>query len=389
MKADRSGPARSVSDRDQPPHPRYVVWELTLRCDLACRHCGSRAGKPRNDELSLAEALEVVAQLAAMGTREITFIGGEAYLYHHWAEVIRAAADAGIRCAITTGGRRLTADMALRMRDMGVQAVSCSIDGLEPTHDRLRGVAGSHRAACEGLRHIAAAGMEPFANTQFNRLNLPEVEPLAALLLDHGMKAWQVQITGPMGRAADRPEWLLQPYDMLDLIPRLGAQAALLAARGSRIFAANNLGYFGPWELALRSGTVFQGCTAGRFILGIEADGAIKGCPSLPSEPYVGGNVREAPIAEIWERQELSFTRQRDLTELWGFCGDCYYREVCQGGCSWTSHTLLGRRGNMPYCYHRAETLAAAGLRERVEQVEVAKGSPFDFGRFRLVEEEI
>lgn len=120
MKADRSGPARSVSDRDQPPHPRYVVWELTLRCDLACRHCGSRAGKPRNDELSLTEALEVVAQLAAMGTREITFIGGEAYLYHHWAEVILAAADAGIRCAITTGGRRLTADMALRMRDMGV-----------------------------------------------------------------------------------------------------------------------------------------------------------------------------------------------------------------------------------------------------------------------------
>jgi MoaA/NifB/PqqE/SkfB family radical SAM enzyme len=42
----------------------YVVWELTLRCDLACDHCGSRAGKARPDELSTDEALDVVRQLA-------------------------------------------------------------------------------------------------------------------------------------------------------------------------------------------------------------------------------------------------------------------------------------------------------------------------------------
>ena len=37
-----------------------MVWEITLRCDLACTHCGSRAGKARPDEISTAEALDLV-----------------------------------------------------------------------------------------------------------------------------------------------------------------------------------------------------------------------------------------------------------------------------------------------------------------------------------------
>src|SRR5690554_4893308 len=42
--------------------PIYCVWEITLACDLGCRHCGSRAGDSRPDELSTDECLEVVAQ---------------------------------------------------------------------------------------------------------------------------------------------------------------------------------------------------------------------------------------------------------------------------------------------------------------------------------------
>jgi MoaA/NifB/PqqE/SkfB family radical SAM enzyme len=39
----------------------YAVWELTLKCNLACGHCGSRAGDRRDDELSPEEALDLVA----------------------------------------------------------------------------------------------------------------------------------------------------------------------------------------------------------------------------------------------------------------------------------------------------------------------------------------
>jgi len=371
------------------PHPRYVVWELTLKCDLACRHCGSRAGKARASELDLDEARDVARQLGEMGTYEVTFIGGEAYLHPQWEGIIRAVADEGIRCALTTGARALDRDLAQRAADAGVHAVSISVDGLESTHDHLRAVPGSYRACLRGLEAVAAVGLSRYANTQVNRLNLPELEELAEVLLDHGIAAWQVQLTGPMGRGADRPDWLLQPYEMLDLVPRLAAIATHARTRGCWLQAANNLGYFGPHEGLLRA-RPWGGCAAGMYTLGIESNGDVKGCPSLPSGPYVGGNLRETSLSEIWEHAaELRFTRDRHPAdgELWGYCGRCYYKDICRGGCSWTSHTLLGRRGNMPWCHHRAMELAAEGKRERLEKVEDAPGTPFDFGRYALIEE--
>ncbi|MCB9745068.1 MAG: radical SAM protein [Alphaproteobacteria bacterium] len=367
--------------------PLYVVWELTLKCDLACRHCGSRAGRPRAEELSLEEAVGVADQLAAAGTREVAFIGGEAYLHPDWLEIVRAVSARGMRATMTTGARALTPERCAAAAEAGLQAVSVSVDGLEATHDLLRAVKGSWRAALDALGHAAAAGIAPYANTQFNRLNAPEVEPLSGVLFDRGIKAWQVQLTGPMGRAADRPEWLLQPYEIPALVEALADAARRGRARGCVLNAGNNLGYFGPNEHLLRV-EPWAGCAAGRHVLGIESNGDVKGCPSLPSAPYVGGNLREQPLSEIWaDAPELNFARERGEDELWGYCGRCYYRSVCKGGCSWTSHTLLGRRGNMPWCAHRAEMLAKEGKRERLVKVQAAPGQPFDFGRFELVEE--
>ncbi len=370
------------------PKPLYVVWELTLKCDLACRHCGSRAGKAREGELSLDECRNVVHQLADMGTREIAFIGGEAYLYPDWLKVVAAASAAGIRCTMTTGGRAIDASMAKAAKAAGMHAISVSVDGMEATHDRLRAVPGSWRSALQSIDHIRDVGMEPYANTQFNQLNLQEIEEIGDTLLPRGLRAWQVQITGPMGRAADRPEWLLQPFQMLELVPRLAALSERAEAVGCAISASNNLGYYGPYEGRIRT-FPWRGCAAGVWTLGIEADGSVKGCPSLPSAPYVGGNLKKQSLREIWETTApLRFSRDRDIGELWGFCKGCYYAPVCKGGCSWTAHTLLGKRGNMPYCYHRAETLAAAGRRERLQKVQAAPGLPFDFGRFELIEED-
>ncbi|MCO4744961.1 MAG: radical SAM protein [Proteobacteria bacterium] len=369
------------------PHPRYVVWEITLRCDLACKHCGSRGGKARANELSVEEGLDVVAQLAEAGTREVTFIGGEAYLNKDWLTLIRAVADAGMAPTMTTGARQVTPDLCKAAADAGLRAMSTSIDGMQQTHDRLRNLNGSWQAAVDALGHIRAAGIAPHANTQFNRLNLPEVEALGELFLERGVEIWQVQLTGPMGRAADEPELLIEPFQMLDLVPRLGMLARRMRPHGLKIEASNNLGYYGPWEQELRR-SHWQGCHAGWFVLGIEANGDVKGCPSLPSGPYVGGNLRDSRLSEIWETRQLSFARDRTTEELWGHCKGCYYADTCRGGCSWTSHTLLGKRGNMPYCHHRALELKAQGRRERVQWVEAPPGLPFDFGRYELVEED-
>jgi 2-iminoacetate synthase ThiH len=63
---------------DRASRPNYAVWELTLACDLACRHCGSRAGRARPDELTTAEAVDLVRQMHELGIQEVALIGGEA-----------------------------------------------------------------------------------------------------------------------------------------------------------------------------------------------------------------------------------------------------------------------------------------------------------------------
>src|SRR3954454_11202994 len=93
---------------DQSSRPILAVWEITLKCDLACNHCGSRAGRARPDELSTTEALDLVTQMADLGVKEVTLIGGEAYLREDWTEIARAVRQKGMLCSVTSGGRGLT-----------------------------------------------------------------------------------------------------------------------------------------------------------------------------------------------------------------------------------------------------------------------------------------
>jgi radical SAM protein with 4Fe4S-binding SPASM domain len=367
-----------------PPHPRYVVWELTLRCDHACSHCGSRAGKPREDELSVVEAEDVVDQLAALGTRELALIGGEAYLYEGWTALARRARKRGLRVSMVSGGRGLDPARVKEAAKAGVQAISVSIDGLEGSHDRLRSLRGSYRSATQAIANIAASRMDAYANTQLGPGNIDDFDGLCDELIGLGVKAWQVGFTAPMGRAADRAEYIFEPWQLVEVMPRIAAVAERARAHGIHFQAANNLGYCGPYDDVLgRSG--WAGCPAGRYALGIESDGAIKGCPSLPTYPYVGGNVRERSIAELWALTcELAFARGDRQSELWGFCAGCEHRARCRGGCSYTAHSLLGRRGNNPLCHHRAVTLHQQGLAERLVRVEAAPGESFDYGRFEI-----
>lgn len=386
---------RSIRDSDfERYHPVYAVWELTLACDLGCSHCGSRASPDaaRPGELTTEQCLDVVAQMDEAGVREVTLIGGEAYLRNDFAVIARAITTRGIKCTMVTGARNLTQERVDAAAAAGVAAISVSLDGLQRTHDAVRG-RGSFDAAIEGARRVAASTMRLNANTQLNRLSTPELPGIADLLVDLGARAWQVQLTVPMGRAADRPQLLLQPWELLELFPLLlWVKQHKLDPAGIALGPSNNVGYFSPFETLLRwrgdEGLHWNGCVAGKWSIGIEADGKLKGCPSLPSTPYTGGNLKERRLLDIFENtDQLTHLHARTRDDLWGYCADCYYADDCLGGCTWTAHTLFGRSGNNPYCIHRAMQFEAQGLRETVRRVEQAEGAPFDHGKFELVVE--
>lgn len=383
-------PARAV---DREHRPIYAVWEMTLACDLACRHCGSRAGKARPDELDTTEALDLVRQMAALGVKEVSMIGGEAYLRPDWLEILAEIRRTGMLANMTTGGRGISAEMAQQAAKTGLQSVSISLDGNEETHDRLRGVKGSYRSAVETMRHFGRAGVRVATNSQINRLSMPHLHHILDTMVENGSNAWQLQLTAAMGRAVDEDEVLLQPYDLLEVFPVLSELHDRCVESKVRMYPGNNIGYFGPYEKKLRGGGArdeYSSCNAGRLVLGIEADGAIKGCPSLPTAEWTGGTVREHSLQEIWEgTTPLRYTRDRTVADLWGFCGTCYYNEVCRAGCTWTSTMLFTKPGNNPYCHHRALELEKQGKRERLVKVEEAPNLPFDGGRFEIVLEDI
>lgn len=387
-------PVRYAGDEDSANRvPVSIVWEITLACDLACSHCGSRAGRRRRDELSTAEALDLVAQMAELGTRDVGLIGGEAYLRKDWLEIVAAVRAHGMECGLQSGGRNLSDARLAKAAAAGLQGVGLSIDGLRDVHDEVRGVPGSFDLALAALRGVTAHGMVASVNTQINVRSMPQLRELMDVIIDAGATQWQFAITVAMGNAADHPELLLQPWQMLELMPLLAELAVEGRERGLFLQPANNIGYFGPYESTIRNVVEdeihWHGCVAGDTVFGIEADGTIKSCPGLPS-PYAGGNIRERSLRDIWENSEpIAFTRRRTVEDLWGYCRGCYYAEICMGGCTWTAHSLFGRPGNNPMCHYRALEMDKAGLRERLVKVKDAPGHAFDHGEFELIVEPV
>ena len=405
MAALKSNAPRRITDSDRElPKPIYAVWEITLRCDHACSHCGSRAEFSRPDELSTEELLDVANQLLRIGTREVTLIGGEAYLRSDVYKLVEHLSRGGIYVSMQSGGLGLTNRRLKKLKDAGLRGIGISIDGPAHAHDVLRDRIGSWEAGMTAIRRAKEHGFVVTSNTQLNQLTLPHLQETASFLEDAGVRVWRVQMTVPMGRAADRPDWLLQPWQVLEAIDTLAEakidvlmrarDTGLEPRRAMNITMGNNVGYYGPHEHLLRSAPgiaakAWHGCQAGKFTLGIESDGRIKGCPSLPTAPYIGGNIRDLTLEQLWnDTPELRFVRDRSTDELWGHCESCYYADICRAGCSFTTHCFFGKRGNNPYCYYRAQKLQEEGKRERVRQVIKAPGIPYDFGEFEIVEED-
>jgi radical SAM protein with 4Fe4S-binding SPASM domain len=341
-------------------YPRNVVWELTLACNLRCRHCGSRAGKARDDELSEAEALDVADQLAALGAERVTLSGGEPTLSPYWNKVGKRLTGHGVRVNIISNGKTWTAEHTRMAQEAGLESAAFSLDGLQEVHDRIR-KKGSYAEVLSAFDTCRAGGLPTACVSHINKLNLHTLSDMRDLLNTHGVSSWQLQLGNPAGNMADNMDLVIVPKDLLEIVPevaRLRAQDRL-----PKVFAADNVGYYGEYEKTIRDrgARVFfwVGCRAGCQVLGIESNGNIKGCLSLPSamnqeDRFNEGNLRERSLTEIWcDDDAFAYNRKFSVDQLAGFCRTCRYNDICRGGCSWTAHSHTGNRFDNPFCYYR------------------------------------
>ena len=95
-------------------HLSRCVWEITLACCFSCKYCGSKGGKARNSELTTEECLNVADQLAELGCRRVSMIGGEVFMRSDWKEIVSALSRKNINVNIITARSRSRCRNGLR-----------------------------------------------------------------------------------------------------------------------------------------------------------------------------------------------------------------------------------------------------------------------------------
>ncbi len=184
--------------------PENAVWEMTLQCNMKCLHCGSSAAKARPNELTVEECLPIVDDLLRLGCRQITFIGGEIFLYKGWEKVARRMSNGGAKTNIITNAFLFGDEEVASIREAGLNNVGISLDGMEKNHDRMRRKKGSFQKVLAAFNRLNRENIPMAIVTSLVDFNAEDLDELYDLLVDNRVEIWQLQIVTGMGNMAGR-----------------------------------------------------------------------------------------------------------------------------------------------------------------------------------------
>ena len=192
----------------------YLFWECTTRCMLRCRHCGSDCSvQSREKDMPLEDFLRALDTIPAdHRPRDFSVVltGGEPLLRPDIAEAGREIRRRGFGWGMVTNGWRYDEAMHGRLMAAGMGAITVSLDGLEASHDWMRGMPGSYARAVRAIGLIAAEPrLKADVVTCVNQRNLAELPEIYEILKDLGVKQWRLFTIIPIGRAANDPDMKL------------------------------------------------------------------------------------------------------------------------------------------------------------------------------------
>lgn len=341
---------------------RNCVWEITLACCFSCRHCGSSGGKARPDELTREECLDVADQLANLGCQTLTLIGGEVFMRSDWDQIAECLVKKGVRTSIITNGFQMSESIISRIREIEVDGVGVSLDGMKYHHDQLR-QPGSFARAEEAIARLCQSGIPAAVITTLNHENVSDLEEMYAFLKGYPIFAWQIQACSPMGNAANGGiDYRFDFKTVIDFVSNRIRQAPFY------IGLADSIGYFTADEGSLRGNlsgaAVFRGCRAGIESIGIDSIGNVRGCESMYDNRFIEGNLRQRSLREIWEDPDaFAYNRKMTWESLHGKCAECPDNWLCRGGCRSYNYFVHGDLYDSPFCarnQHGTQSEAAA-----------------------------
>ena len=305
----------------------YFFWECTVRCNIACKHCGSdcRSDKgvkdmPGEDFLKVAK--EVATQYNPNKVM-IVITGGEPLVRADLASVCTELNKMGYPWGMVTNGLLLTREKLDELLTAGLHSITISLDGLEESHNWLRGNERSFAAASKAIKMVAQTPDIAYdVVTCITQKNIHELEELKSYLIGLGVTHWRIFAIDPIGRAKDDPMLQISSTELLEILRFIDTSRR----EGNIHVSFGCEGYLGAFEDKVRDGYFF--CRAGINIASVLNDGSISACPNN-SHHVVQGSIYTDSFMDVWNNR-YQIMRDRSWAKE-GTCADCKEFKWCKG----------------------------------------------------------
>ena len=315
--------------------PLWLLAELTYRCPLHCVFCYNPVQlKQASSELSTAEWVEVMRQARQLGAAQLGFSGGEPLVRDDLEELVQEAHRLGYYTNLITSGVGLTPARAQRLKDAGLDHVQLSFqDSTRELNDFL-----SHTKTFELKKKVAqtikAHDWPMVMNCVLHRHNLPHVGQIIEMALDLGAEYLELANVQYYGWA-----WVNRDHLMPTRAQLQEAEAVVQGWR-ERIGKQCRLLFVVPDYFEERPKACMNGW--GSVFLSIAPDGLAMPCHNARDLPGLQlPNVREQPIADIWQRSQ-AFNAYRGQDWMQEPCRSCDERYKDFGGCRCQAFMVTG-----------------------------------------------
>jgi len=368
MKPMHNIPARGGLNYDETPF--LAIWEVTQSCDLACKHCRAAAQPIAHpEELTTAEGKGLIDQIAEMRVPIFVFTGGDPLKRKDVFELVRYAAEKGVKVAVTPSATPLlTREAIFKFKEAGVVRLGISLDGSTASiHDAFRGLPGAWARTIQAVEWANEAGIPIQVHTTISRHNVHDLDNLCALFEKLAIVMWNVFFLVPVGRGqiADllSGEEFEQVFGKIyELSQRVNFQIKTTEAMHYRRYliqhnleerrlghgsahghphGARSAGYEAGAPTAdaqtRNANWTTRRVNDGKGFLFVSHIGNVYPSGFLP---IFAGNIRQQPLADIYRNAPI-FKALRNTTRLEGKCGACEFKEIC-GGSRARAYALTG-----------------------------------------------
>ncbi|MEW5951923.1 MAG: radical SAM protein [Elusimicrobiota bacterium] len=344
-----------------------AVWEITLKCNLNCIHCGSCAGEKREKELSREEALKLCEDLKEAGCLSVALMGGEPLLRPDFWDIAEKVRALGMDLSVITNGTIYKEEYFKKLAELKPRAVAVSIDGAKKeTHEKIRGSIGCWEKSWKFINRAIEEKLPVSLITTVSKINISQLKDLSDMIKGKNI-AWQIQTAGSEGERFPKEyllsreefyavgvfiDWLRKNYTP-DIMPVIGA---------------HDLGYYSAFLGDLSVYGQWPGCQAGKTVIGIRSSGDVLPCLSLNDSNFIVANALDRRIKDIWNDDKIFAPFRNFKKEDAGEnCRSCDKLEECMGGCCEMSLMKTGKTRNDFYCFRKIEKDSAQNAIDKIK----------------------